>query len=106
MSWFSSMTGRWRNPLRTMRSRASVALVSVVAVPDAVKGELAVGCIVTREGAAASQDALLSFCRDRLASYKVPRRIEFFDSFPLGPTGKILKREIVESLATRGSRDS
>lgn len=29
MSWFSSMTGRWRNPLRTMRSSASVALVSV-----------------------------------------------------------------------------
>lgn len=84
-----------------LAAHPSVALVSVVGVPDALKGESAVGCIVTREGATASEDALLSFCRSRLASYKVPRRIEFFDSFPLGPTGKIVKREIVESLAAR-----
>ncbi|MFC0342444.1 class I adenylate-forming enzyme family protein [Paracoccus niistensis] len=84
-----------------LASHPSVALVSVVGVPDAVKGELAVGCIIAREGAEISGETLLSFCRDRLASYKVPRRIEFFDSFPLGPTGKILKREIVESLASR-----
>ncbi|MBB1492760.1 AMP-binding protein [Paracoccus sp. MC1854] len=84
-----------------LAAHPAVALVSVVAVPDAVKGELAIGCIVIREGAEISGETLLSFCRDRLASYKVPRRIEFFDSFPLGPTGKILKREIVESLASR-----
>ena len=84
-----------------LAAHPAVGLVSVVGIPDAVKGELAVGCIVRRQGAEVSEDALISFCRERLASYKVPRRIAFFDSFPLGPTGKILKREIVARLAYR-----
>lgn len=84
-----------------LASHPAVALASVVAMPDAVKGELAVGCIVSRPGDEVSGEALLAFCRDRLAGYKVPRRIEFFDSFPLGPTGKILKRAIVEALVSR-----
>ena len=84
-----------------LAAHPAVGLVSVVGIPDAVAGELAVGCIVRRQGAEVSEDALISFCRERLASYKVPRRIAFFDSFPLGPTGKILKREIVARLASR-----
>lgn len=84
-----------------LASHPSVGLASVVGLPDAVKGELAVGCIVVREGSEVSVEAVLSFCRERLSSYKVPRRIEFFDSFPLGPTGKILKRDIVEILNSK-----
>lgn len=74
-----------------LAAHPAVGLVSVVGIPDAVR----------RQGAEVSEDALISFCRERLASYKVPRRIAFFDSFPLGPTGKILKREIVARLASR-----
>ena len=81
-----------------LSSHPLVSLSSVVAVPDAVKGELAVGCIVAQAGAELTQDMLLSFCKERLSLYKVPRRIEFFDSFPLGPTGKILKKDIKEML--------
>lgn len=70
----------------------------MVAMPDALKGELAVGCIVAQAGAELTEEMLLSFCKERLSSYKVPRRIEFFDMFPLGPTGKILKKDIKERL--------
>lgn len=46
-----------------LSAHPSVALILVVGGPDAIKGELAVGCIATREGATAAENALLSFCR-------------------------------------------
>jgi long-chain acyl-CoA synthetase len=81
-----------------LSSHPLVSLSAVVAMPDALKGELAVGCIVAQAGAELTEEMLLSFCKERLSSYKVPRRIEFFDMFPLGPTGKILKKDIKERL--------
>jgi long-chain acyl-CoA synthetase len=41
-----------------------------------------------------SADALIAWCKERLAAYKYPRIVEFSDSLPKGPTGKILKREL------------
>jgi long-chain acyl-CoA synthetase len=41
---------------------------------------------------------LRDFCRDRIAGYKVPRRVIFADDLPRGPTGKILKRRLTERL--------
>jgi long-chain acyl-CoA synthetase len=38
---------------------------------------------------------IVSWSRSHLAAYKYPRRIEFVDAFPLGPSGKVLKRELV-----------
>lgn len=84
-----------------LSSHPSVGLAAVVGAPDALKGELAVGCVVVRAEAKVSEDMLLAFCKERLASYKVPRRIEFFDEFPLGPTGKILKKDLRQRLQER-----
>jgi long-chain acyl-CoA synthetase len=72
----------------------------VVGIPDPLKGELAVGCIVIRSESAVSEEILISYCKERLASYKVPRRIQFFEEFPLGPTGKILKKDIQQRLCS------
>ena len=38
----------------------------------------------------------MAFCKERMAAYKYPRRVIFTDAFPLGPSGKVLKRELVE----------
>ncbi|MCY1170069.1 Long-chain-fatty-acid--CoA ligase [compost metagenome] len=83
-----------------LSSHPSVSLAAVVGIPDPLKGELAVGCIVIRSESAVSEEILISYCKERLASYKVPRRIQFFEEFPLGPTGKILKKDIQQRLCS------
>ena len=47
-----------------------------------------------KAGAEVDADELRAFVKARVAAYKYPRRIWFFDELPKGPTGKILKREI------------
>ena len=56
--------------------------------------------IVTRPGHALDAAEVLAFCRERLANYKVPRRVEFRDALPRNPSGKVLKR-----LLQRGTAD-
>jgi len=69
-----------------------VAEAAVKAVPDKLRGEVPRAFVVLKEGAKVTQAALRDFCRQHLAPYEVPRYIEFRDSLPKGPTGKILKR--------------
>ena len=42
----------------------------------------------------ASEEDIIAFCKERLAAYKYPRSVEFLETLPKGPTGKILKREL------------
>jgi long-chain acyl-CoA synthetase len=65
---------------------------AVVGIPDAVKGEAVAAFVVLQPDGACSEGEVETFCRERMASYKVPRRIEFVDAIPRSPTGKILKR--------------
>ena len=63
----------------------------VLGVPDGHWGEQVIALVVPAEAASPDADALRAFCRERVAAYKVPKRIEFRDSFPRLPTGKIAK---------------
>jgi fatty-acyl-CoA synthase len=56
-----------------------VKRAAVIGVPDAVAGELVIGCVVRRDGAVVDEDALRTHVRSCLSSYKVPRRILFFE---------------------------
>ena len=69
-----------------------VADSAVVGVPDERLGEIGRAYIVSRAGQALSQDAVIDFCRRRLANYKVPRQVTFRDALPRNPSGKVLKR--------------
>jgi long-chain acyl-CoA synthetase len=72
-----------------------VQMCSIVGVPDEVKGEIAVAFVVPSEEPSDELAAeLITHCRAELSAYKAPRHIEFVDEMPLGPTGKILKREL------------
>jgi long-chain acyl-CoA synthetase len=71
-----------------------VRMCAVVGVPDEVKGELAVAFVVADDPSIELAAELLAYCRGELMAYKVPRHIEFVTEMPLGPTGKILKREL------------
>ena len=68
----------------------------VVSVPDEQWGEVPKAVVVIREGAAASEDEILAYCRERLARFKAPRSVDFVPALPKGGTGKILKREVRE----------
>jgi long-chain acyl-CoA synthetase len=64
---------------------------AVVGVPDARKGELPVAFITTSEGQTVEEKALLQFVRDKLADYKVPKKVVFLPVMPRNTMGKILK---------------
>jgi acyl-CoA synthetase (AMP-forming)/AMP-acid ligase II len=76
-----------------------VAESAVVGVPDPRLGEVGQAYLVMRTGHALDTAAVLAFCRDRLANYKVPRHVEFRASLPRNPAGKILKRLLREESA-------
>ena len=66
--------------------------VAVVGEDDRLRGESAVAFIVLKEGEQAHHKEILRWLRERLAVYKLPRRIEFVDELPRNSAGKILKR--------------
>jgi len=73
----------------------------VIGVPDRNKDEIVAAALELREAAVADAGAIIAFCRERLASYKVPTRLVFrkAEEFPRTPTGKIHKPGLREQLA-------
>ena len=67
---------------------------AVVGVPDQRLGEVGKAFVVRRSGAQLDETTLLSYARQRLANFKVPREIEFVELLPRNLSGKILKREL------------
>jgi long-chain acyl-CoA synthetase len=70
----------------------AVQEVAVYGVPDAESGEAVAAAIILREGAVANGDEIVRYCRDRIAVYKAPSRVDFVSELPKSATGKILKR--------------
>lgn len=77
-------------------SHPDVALVAVGPIPDELKGELAKAYIILKQGTHPSAENIVSFCREHLAAYKVPRDIQFVDDLPKTSTGKIMRRELIK----------
>lgn len=80
----------------------AIAQVAVIGVPHPRYGEEV--CAVVRtppgtDGTARLGAEIVAWSRERLAGHKYPRRVEFVDFFPLGPSGKVLKRELAARFA-------
>lgn len=68
--------------------------VAVVGLPDPKWIEAVTAIVVCREGQSATEQDLLAHARERLAYYKLPKRVIFSDALPRNASGKILKREL------------
>jgi len=75
-------------------SHPEVSLAAVIGVPDEEYGEEIKAFVIPNKGATITPDTLKEWSKSQLAAYKYPRIIEFKEELPLGPTGKILKREL------------
>jgi fatty-acyl-CoA synthase len=75
-----------------LHEHASVADAAVLGVPDERWGEAGVAFVVVNE--LVSDEALMEHCRDRLARYKVPKRVLFVDALPMSAMNKVLKDEL------------
>ncbi|HEU4768777.1 MAG TPA: AMP-binding protein, partial [Pyrinomonadaceae bacterium] len=76
----------------------NVAAAAAVGVPNELYGEEVAAVIVLKEGAKISEQEVIDFCKVRLADYKCPKTVHFVHDIPKGPTGKLLKRELVKML--------
>lgn len=75
----------------------AVREAAVFGIPDPKWGELVMACVVPRHGMALTVEELVAHCRQSLASYKIPRRVEFLDTeLPKSGSGKVLKRMLRE----------
>ena len=70
----------------------SVADVAVIGIPDDRWGEAVKAVVVVKPGASATAEELIAYCRERIAHYRAPRSIDFVESLPRNPSGKLLKR--------------
>ncbi|MFN2453640.1 MAG: class I adenylate-forming enzyme family protein [Pyrinomonadaceae bacterium] len=79
----------------TLYQHPAIAQAAVIGLPDELYGEEVAAFVVLKEGMKATEEELINFCRARLANYKCPKSVRFVTDIPKGPTGKLLKRELV-----------
>jgi malonyl-CoA/methylmalonyl-CoA synthetase len=69
----------------------SVAEVAVAGAPDSRRGEVPVAYVVRKDGSEIDEPALIAWCKEQLASFKVPRRVQFLERLPRTALGKVQK---------------
>ncbi|MCM3766184.1 class I adenylate-forming enzyme family protein [Neobacillus niacini] len=67
---------------------------AVVGVPHEVYGEVPKAYVVLKEGKSLSEEDVISYCKNKLAKYKLPAEVEFFDTLPRNASGKVLKHTL------------
>ncbi|HEY98525.1 MAG TPA: long-chain-fatty-acid--CoA ligase [Dehalococcoidia bacterium] len=79
-----------------IREHPKVEDVAVIGVPDETWGEEPRAVVIPKKGQKPTEEEIMEWCRERLASFKRPRTVVFVDDLPRNPMGKLIKREIRE----------
>jgi fatty-acyl-CoA synthase len=109
---FYTIVGRYKDMIKSggeniyaaevenvFRDHPAVADAALIGIPDEKWGEIGLMLVILKPGLTATVDELLEFCRARLARFKVPKRVEFTDTFPYTPYGKVEKAKLREQHA-------
>lgn len=83
-----------RETEEVLHEHPDVALAAVLGVPHQELGEEIAAAVVLRTGAQTTAEELRQYVKDRIAAYKYPRTVWLTGTLPMGPSGKILKRQI------------
>jgi len=75
--------------------------VQVIGVPDADYGEEIMACVILKPGVEATEDEIKDYVKTHMAKHKVPRYVDFVDSFPMNAAGKILKYKMRQEAVAR-----
>jgi malonyl-CoA/methylmalonyl-CoA synthetase len=81
-----------------LREHSAIREVAVVGMPDAEWGEIVTACVIIQPGQSLTLEQLREWCRDKLASYKAPRRLEICQELPRNAMGKVVKTELIRQL--------
>ena len=90
---------------KALYEHPAVLMCAVIGLPEPRWGEAGRACVVLKPGAAVGEAELLAFLAGRLAKYKVPGSVVFFDELPISSAGKILKRQLRDDFLTSERRN-
>ena len=85
-----------------LTAHPAIAQVAVIGVPDARMGEVGCACVVLRPDVQLDEAGLIAWSRDRMANYKVPRFVRFFDALPVNASNKVAKNTLRAQVAIPG----
>ena len=85
-----------------MYTHPKVMEVAVVGAPDSIYGEEVMACVVPKPGQSMTAEEFREWCKENMASYKVPKYVEFRNSLPKNILGKVLKKELRNLLKEEG----
>ncbi len=71
---------------------------AVIGVPDELRGEKVIACVVLKEGESATQEEIIKYCRDNIAKYKLPKKVIFRQELPKSAASKVLRRVLREEI--------
>ena len=74
----------------------SVMDAAVIGLPDEEWGESIKAVVVLKEGKPCSEEEIITYCKEKLAGFKIPKSVDFVDELPRSPTGKLMKRALKE----------
>ncbi len=77
-----------------LMTHEAVSLAAVIGVPHPSHGEEIKAYVIRNEGATVTEDELIAWSKEQMASYKYPREVAFVDTLPMTATGKLLKRAL------------